>query len=90
VSGPEPATHLLVPATLVPVATQVRLIVGHHDQMKGPGKNAQLTPGTDVLLARRIGLNRGDGHPEKIAHARTAKIATRARAIATMSATLLS
>jgi len=74
----------------MPVPSQVWLIVGHHDQMEGSGKDAQLAPGADVLLARRVGLDRGDRHPEKIAHARTARIATRARTIAAMSATLRS
>jgi hypothetical protein len=74
----------------MPVPSQIWLVVGHYYQMEGAGGDDGLTTGADVLLARRIGLHRGDRHPEKIAHARTAKIATNATTSATMSAVLRS
>ncbi len=74
----------------MPVPSQIGLVVGHDYQMESSGGDDGLTAGADVLLARRIGLHRGDGHPEKIAHARTANIATNATTIATMSAVLRS
>ena len=89
-SDTETSSHLLVPASMMPMPPQVRLIVGHHHQVKGAGGNGHFTPGADVILARRMRLHRGDGHPEKIAHARTAMIATRAMTMAAMSATLFS
>jgi len=74
----------------MPVPAQIRLIVGHDDEVEGARRDRHLTPGADVVLARRVGLDGGDGYPEKIAHATTAKIATKAITIATMSATFLS
>lgn len=74
----------------MPVPSQVGLVVRHDYQMKGAGRDDGVAAGTDVLLARRIGLHGGDGHPEKIAHARTANIATNATTTATMSAVLFS
>ena len=74
----------------MPVPSQVGVVVGHDDNVKRAGRDDGLTARADVLLARRVGLHRGDGHPEKIAHARTANIATNATTTATMSAVLLS
>lgn len=74
----------------MPVPSQIGLVVGHDHQMESAGGDNGLTAGADVLLARRVGLHRGDGHPEKIAHARTAKIAANATITATMSAVLFS
>ena len=75
---------------MVPMTSQVRLVVRDHDQVKDARKDAQPTTGADVLLASRIGLYRGDCHPEKIAHATTTTIATSAMTIAAMSAMLFS
>jgi hypothetical protein len=72
------------------MTSQVRLVVGHDDQMESAGRDDRLAAGADVLLARRVRLHRGDGYPEKIAHARTANIATNAITTATMSAVLFS
>jgi len=72
------------------MTTQIRLQIRHHDEVEGSGADGHLTAGADVLLARRIGLHRGDGHPEKIAHASTAKMATNAITMAAMSAALFS
>lgn len=75
---------------MVPVPSQVGLVIGHDNQVEHPGGDGQLASGADVLLARRVCLDGGDRYPEKIAHARTAKIATRAMTIAAMSAPLFS
>ena len=72
------------------MSAQIRLEIGHHDEMEGPRADRHLTARAEVLLARGIGLDRGDGHPEKIAHASTAKIATNAITMAAMSAALFS
>jgi len=69
---------------------QVRLIIGNDDEMEHSGDDAQLTSGAGVFLACRVRLLRRDGHPEKIAHANTAKIVTNAMTMATMSARLFS
>jgi len=74
----------------MPVPAQVRLIIGNDDEMEHSGDDAQLTSGAGVFLACRVWLHRRDGHPEKIAHARTATIATSAMTIAAMSAVLFS
>jgi hypothetical protein len=74
----------------MPVTAQVWLVVGHDNKMKGAGEDDGLAAWADVLLAGRVGLHRRDGHPEKIAHARTANIATNATTTATMSAVLFS
>lgn len=73
----------------MPVAAQVGLVVGHNDDMKGPWWNGVLTARTEVVLAGGVGLNRGDRHPEKIAHATTETIAISAITMAAMSAALL-
>jgi len=65
-------------------------VVGHDNQVKRADRDDGLAARADVLLARRVGLYGGDGHPEKIAHARTANIATNATTKATMSAVLFS
>jgi hypothetical protein len=74
----------------MPVPSEVGLVVGHDNQMKRADRDDGLAARADVLLARRVGLHGGDGHPEKIAHARTANIATNATTKATMSAVLFS
>ena len=65
-------------------------MVGNDYQMKHAGWDDRRAAGADVLLARGVGLHRRDGHPEKIAHARTANIAANATTTATMSAVLFS
>ena len=72
------------------MAAQVRLFVGNHHQMKSARWNDVLAPRADVVLAGCVGLDGGDCHPEKIAHATTAMIAIRATTTAAMSAALLS
>ena len=58
--------------------------------MKRARRNGVLTAGAEVVLTGGVGLHRGDRHPEKIAHATTAKIAISAMTMAAMSAALLS
>jgi len=70
----------------MPVSAQVRLLIGNDNEMKDAWRNGFLTAGAEVVLAGGVGLDGGDRHPEKIAHATTAKIATRAMTIAAMSA----
>ena len=74
----------------MPVPAKVGFVIGNDHQMKRAGRDDHRAAGADVLLARRVGLHRGDGHPEKIAHARTANIAANATTTATMSAVLFS
>ncbi len=73
----------------MPVPAQVRLVIGDHHEMERSRRDDVLTTRAEVLLARRIGLHRADRHPEKIAHATTARIATSATIMAAMSAALL-
>jgi hypothetical protein len=88
--SPEPTTHLFVPAAVVPVAAQIWLIVRHDYNVESPGHDRHLAARAEIGLASRVGLHRRDRHPEKIAHARTAKIATKATTITTMSVTSFS
>ena len=44
----------------------------------------------EVLLLRLVGLDRGDGHVERIAHAITPIVASTASTTITMSSTVLS
>lgn len=69
----------------MPMTAQVRFVVGHHDHVECPGQDRHLAAWAQIGLAGRVRLHRGNGHPEKIAHARTAKIATSATTITTMS-----
>lgn len=73
----------------MPVPAQVRFVVGDNNEMKGAGRNRVLASRADVGLAGRIRLDGSDRHPEKIAHATTARIAISAMTIAAMSAALL-
>jgi hypothetical protein len=73
----------------MPVPAQVRLVIGNDHEMKDAWRNGVLTAWAEVVLACGVWLNGGDRHPEKIAHATTAKIATRAMTIAAMSAAFL-
>lgn len=74
----------------MPVTTKIRGLVGHHHDVESACPDGQVAPRAEVLLARLIGLDRGDGHPEKIAHPITSKVATRASTTITMSAALRS
>ena len=57
-----------MPATVVPVAAEIRRVVGHHDEMESPGWNGGVAARAYVVLAGGIGLNRRDRYP-RIAHA---------------------
>ena len=74
----------------MPMPAKVGLVVGHYHHMKRAGQDRHLTARAEIGLASRVRLHRRDGHPEKIAHARTAKIATSATTITTTSVMSLS
>ena len=61
---------------MVPVTSQVGGLVGNDYQMKNTRLNGQLAAGAEVLLDSCVRLHRAYGHPEKIAHASNATIAT--------------
>ena len=53
----------------MPVAAEVRLQLGHHDQVTFPDFDEAVTSGAQVLLAGSVRLNRGDDlYPERTAH----------------------
>ena len=85
----EPAAQLLVPAAVVPVTPHVGGLVGDYYQVEGPGKDHQLTSGTEIFLPGGVGLDGGDGHVEKIAHAMTASMARTATTTMMMSTMVL-
>lgn len=83
------STQLFVPAAVVPMSAQVRGIVGHHHEMKGSRRDGEIATGTQVVLHRLVGLDRGHGglfYPNR-AHAITARVAATARTTITMSRT---
>lgn len=73
----------------MPVTSKVGDLIRDHDEMEGPGRDGELAPRAQILLGRRIGLHRGDGYPEKIAHASTANAAIRPMMSMAMSALFL-
>ena len=78
---PPGAALFLVPASVVPVPAQVRLVLGHYHQMEpAPGDDAP-APRTQVGLGRRRWLDGADGQPPRNAH--TTRAAVRASAPAT-------
>lgn len=59
-----------MPATSVPVAAKIRLLLGDHDQMSLAGLDGAITSWADVALAGGVRLYRSDDfYPEKAAHA---------------------
>ena len=59
-----------VPATSVPVAAKIRLLLGDHDQMSLAGLDGAITSWADVALAGGVRLYRSDDlYPERAAHA---------------------
>ncbi len=68
--------------------TIVDVIVGNHHNVEDPCRDGVVAARAEVLLVRLVGLNRGDGHPEKIAHAMTASVANTANTTMTMSRTV--
>ncbi len=73
----------------MPVTSKVGGLVRDHDEMESPGRDGELASRAQILLGRRIGLHRGDGYPEKIAHASTANAAIRPMMSIAMSALFL-
>ena len=47
----------MLPAALVPVATEVRRIEGHGDEVAGAGRDVAVAPGAEVRLAGLVGLH---------------------------------
>ena len=74
-----------MPATMVPMASEIGSIIGNYDQVEGALWNASVTAGTDVRLRRLIGLYRSDGYGEKTAHAINATITASATTTKTTS-----
>lgn len=57
-----------MPATVMPMTSQIRLMVRDHNEMEGPFGDGQIATGTQILLACGVRLHRADDYPEKIAH----------------------
>ena len=89
-TGAEPATQFLVPATVVPVATQVDLVVGYDHEMERAGVDRAEASRAEVLLGGCVGLDRGDRHPERIAHAMAPTAAANPMTMIAMSVMVLS
>lgn len=62
----------------MPVTSEVGSIVGNDDEMERSRRYVPVASGTEVVLGRLVGLDRGDCHVEKIAHAISESIADRA------------
>ncbi len=73
----------------MPVTSKVGGLIRDHDEMESPGRDGELASRAQILLGRRIGLHRGDGYPEKIAHASTTNAAIRPMMSIAMSALFL-
>ena len=74
----------------MPVPAQIRLVVGHYDEMECASGDRQVAAGTKVVLCGRVSLHRGDGHPEKIAHATSPRATTMPATIMMISVRSLS
>ena len=68
----------------MPMAAQVRLVVGYDHDMKGSGRDLIVAPRALILLAGCIWLDRRDRHPQ-IAHASRPMMTTRVAATRTRS-----
>lgn len=64
----ESSSELFVPATVMPVTSQLRFMVRDDHEVKSAFGDREIAPGAQILLARSIGLHRADRYPEKIAH----------------------
>jgi hypothetical protein len=82
---PELSPQFLVPTPTMPVTTQIGLVVGHYDHVISPRWDRVVASGADIFLGRRVGLDRGDRYPEKIAHATNPIAAPIARTTMMMS-----
>ena len=60
---------------MVPVAAEIRRVVGYDDKMKSSGGNRCVAPGAYVVLAGGVRLYRRDRYP-RIAHANKIKTIT--------------
>lgn len=82
---PVPPAQLLVPATVVPMTSEIGGLVGHNDEVICTGRDRTFAAGAQVSLGSLVGLHRGDGHVEKMAHAIRASIAAMATTTMMMS-----
>lgn len=74
----------------MPVPAQVDVVVGYNHQVEHPRRNGLLAARAEVLLSRLVGLDRSDGHVERIAHAITPIVASSASTTMTTSSAVLS
>jgi len=74
----------------MPMASEIWFMIRHDDHVKGAWWDGVVASRAEVLLDRGVGLDRGDGYPEKIAHAMTASVATIAMTNAAISTALFS
>ena len=70
---------------MVPVSSQIGRLIRHYHEVKLARRYLTLTSGTQITLGGLIGLNGGDGHVEKMAHAIRAIITASATTTMTMS-----
>ena len=73
-----------MPATMVPMAAEVRRVVGHHNEMESPRRNRGVAAGAYVVLAGGVRLYRRDRYP-RIAHANKITMTTIVPATRAMS-----
>jgi len=74
-----------VPATPVPMAAQIGLVIWNDHDVIGPHRDGEITPRTEIILTRGVSLNGTDGYPENMAHATRAIAAPIASTTMTMS-----
>lgn len=65
--------------------SEIGSLVGNHHEMVRAGRNRTMTTRAQILLGSLVGLNRGDRHVEKMAHAIRANIAAIATTTMMMS-----
>lgn len=59
----------------MPVTAEVGRVLRHDDEVALTRLDHAFAPGAQVLLARRVGLNRGDDlYPERTAHSTRARV----------------
>jgi hypothetical protein len=75
---------------MMPMASEVGSLIRHDYDMKDPVGDGELAAGAQILLNRRVRLDGGHRHPERIAHATTASVATMPMTNMAMSAASVS
>ena len=74
----------------MPVASQFGIMIGNHYHVEGSRRDGLVTARTQVLLTRLVGLDRDDGHVERIAHAIAPMVTSTASATMTKSSAVFS